>query len=95
MAEARDAVANGADELDMVINVGALLERDYARVYSDIKAVRDAAPGKTLKVILETAYLSKEEIVRACILTKMAGADFVKTSTGFGPGGGLCAKMWR
>ncbi len=87
MAEARDAVANGADELDMVINVGALLERDYARVYSDIKAVRDAAPEKTLKVILETGFLSKEEIVRGCILTKMAGADFVKTSTGFGPGG--------
>lgn len=87
VAEARDAVANGAEELDMVVNVGGLLERDYAGVYSDIKAVRDAAPEQVLKVILETGYLSKEEIVRGCILTKMAGADFVKTSTGFGPGG--------
>ncbi len=85
--EARDAVAAGAEELDMVINVGSLLERDYARVYSDIKAVRDAVSGQLLKVILETGYLSKEQIVRGCILAKMAGADFVKTSTGFGPGG--------
>lgn len=85
--ETRDAVAGGAEEIDMVINVGSLLERDYARVYSDIKAVREAAPQQILKVILETGYLSKEQIVRGCILTKMAGADFVKTSTGFGPGG--------
>jgi deoxyribose-phosphate aldolase len=85
--ETRDAVASGAQEIDMVINVGALLERDYFKVYSDIKAVRDAAPQQILKVILETGYLSKEQIVRGCILTKMAGADFVKTSTGFGPGG--------
>ncbi len=85
--EARDAVAGGASEIDMVINIGSLLERDYAKVYSDIRAVRDALPGKTLKVIFETGYLSKEQIVRGCILTKMAGADFVKTSTGFGPGG--------
>lgn len=87
VAETRDAVAGGAQEIDMVINVGALLERDYYRVYSDIKAVRDAAPRQVLKVILETGFLSKEQIVRGCILTKMAGADFVKTSTGFGPGG--------
>ena len=85
--EARDAVAAGADEIDMVINIGSLLERDYAKAYSDIKAIRDAVPGQVLKVILETGYLSKEQVVRGCILTKMAGADFVKTSTGFGPGG--------
>ncbi|HHT68213.1 MAG TPA: deoxyribose-phosphate aldolase [Firmicutes bacterium] len=85
--EARDAVAAGAEEIDMVLNIGSLLERDYARVYSDIKAVRDAVSGQVLKVILETGYLSKEQIVRGCILAKMAGADFVKTSTGFGPGG--------
>lgn len=85
--EARDAVAGGAQEIDMVINIASLLERDYAKVYSDIKAVRDAVPGQLLKVILETGYLSKEQIVRGCILSKMAGADFVKTSTGFGPGG--------
>jgi len=85
--EARDAAAGGAGEIDMVINIGSLLERDYAKVYSDIKAVRDVLPEQILKVILETGYLSKEQIVRGCILTKMAGADFVKTSTGFGPGG--------
>lgn len=85
--ETRDAVANGADEIDMVVNIGSLLEKDYATVYSDIKAVRDAALHQVLKVILETGYLSKEQIVRGCILSKMAGADFVKTSTGFGPGG--------
>ena len=85
--EARDAVAGGAEEIDMVVNIGALIEGDYARVYSDIKGVRDAVPGQLLKVILETGYLSKEQIVRGCILAKMAGADFVKTSTGFGAGG--------
>ena len=72
----------GAFEIDMVINIGGLLEANYARVYSDIRAVRDAVPG-VLKVILETGYLSKEQIVQGCILAKMAGADFVKTSTGF------------
>lgn len=87
VVETRDAVANGASEIDMVLNVGALMEGDYATVYSDIKAVRDGAPGKILKVILETGLLSKEAIVRGSILVKMAGADFVKTSTGFGPGG--------
>ena len=85
--EARDAVAAGAEEIDMVVNIGSLLESDYARVYSDIKAVRDGVSGQILKVILETGYLSKEQIVRGCILARMAGADFVKTSTGFGPGG--------
>lgn len=85
--EARDAVAAGAEEIDMVINIGSLLEQDYAKVYSDIKGVRDAVSRQLLKVILETGYLSKEQIVRGCILAKMAGADFVKTSTGFGPGG--------
>ncbi len=85
--EARDAVAAGAEEIDMVLNIGSLLESDYAKVYSDIKAVRDVLPNQLLKVILETGYLSKEQIVRGCILAKMAGADFVKTSTGFGPGG--------
>lgn len=85
--EARDAVAAGAEEVDMVLSIGALVEGDYAQVYSDIRAVRDAVPGLVLKVILETGYLTKEQIVKGCILTKMAGADFVKTSTGFGPGG--------
>ncbi|MFH1619422.1 MAG: deoxyribose-phosphate aldolase [bacterium] len=85
--EARDAIANGADEIDMVINVGALKSGNDALVLEDIKAVRQATRGKCLKVILETAYLTKEEKTRACRMSREAGADFVKTSTGFGPGG--------
>ncbi len=85
--EARDAIANGADEIDMVINVGALKSGNYSLVEDDIKAVRDATNVKVLKVILETALLSKEQIIKACRISKSTGADFVKTSTGFGPGG--------
>ena len=85
--EARDAIANGADEIDMVINIGALKSGNDVMVYDDIKAVREATRGKVLKVILETSLLSNEEKVRACAMAKKAGADFVKTSTGFGGGG--------
>ncbi len=85
--EARDAIANGADEIDMVINIGALKSGNDVVVYDDIKAVRDATRGRVLKVILETSLLSNEEKVRACTAAKKAGADFVKTSTGFGGGG--------
>jgi len=85
--EARDAIANGADEIDMVINVGALKSGNDVVVYDDIKAVRDATRGHVLKVILETSFLTSEEKVRACAMSKKAGADFVKTSTGFGGGG--------
>jgi len=85
--EARDAIANGAEEIDMVINVGALKSGNDSVVYEDIKAVREATRGKVLKVILETSLLSDEEKVRSCIMSKKAGADFVKTSTGFGGGG--------
>lgn len=85
--EARDAIANGADEIDMVINVGALKSGNLRLVEDDIRAVREATRGKVLKVILETGLLSKEQIVTGCHLSKSAGADFVKTSTGFGPGG--------
>lgn len=85
--EARDAMANGADEIDMVINVGALKSGNDSAVYEDIRAVREATRGRVLKVILETSFLTREEKIRACILSKKAGADFVKTSTGFGGGG--------
>jgi deoxyribose-phosphate aldolase len=85
--EARDAIANGADEIDMVINVGALKSGNDVVVFDDIKAVRDATRGRVLKVILETSLLTKEEKVRACAMSKKAGADFVKTSTGFAGGG--------
>lgn len=85
--ETRDAVANGATEIDMVINVGALKARQYDIVREDISGVVGAAGGNIVKVILETALLTDEEKVKACELAKEAGADFVKTSTGFGPGG--------
>lgn len=85
--ETRDAVANGATEIDMVINVGALKARQYDLVKDDIYGVVGAAGGNIVKVILETALLTDEEKIKACELAKETGADFVKTSTGFGPGG--------
>lgn len=89
--EAKVAVDHGADEVDMVVNVAALIAGDYEYVLSDIKAVREAvdkAPRPiVLKVILECALLSDEQKEAGAILAKAAGADFVKTSTGFGPGG--------
>jgi len=86
-AETRIAVEDGADEIDMVINVGALKGRDDAVVFEDIRAVRKACEGKVLKVIIETCLLNEEEKVRACRLAMEAKADFVKTSTGFSTGG--------
>lgn len=86
--EAKDAIANGATEVDMVINIGALKERNDELVLKDIQAVVDAAKGKALvKVIIETSLLTEEEKVRASELSVKAGADFVKTSTGFSTGG--------
>ncbi|MHC5228219.1 deoxyribose-phosphate aldolase [Enterococcus sp. LJL99] len=86
--EAADAIANGANEVDMVINVGALKSKQYKKVLADIEAVVKAAAGKALvKVIIETALLTDEEKIKACELAKEAGADFVKTSTGFSTGG--------
>jgi deoxyribose-phosphate aldolase len=85
--EAREAVRNGAAEIDMVINIGALKSRDYAAVLEDILAVVSAAAPRPVKVILETAMLDHDQKVIACALAKIAGAAFVKTSTGFGPGG--------
>ncbi|WP_110931316.1 deoxyribose-phosphate aldolase [Paenibacillus bouchesdurhonensis] len=90
--ETADAINNGAAEIDMVINIGALKSRDEAAVLHDIKAVVDAAAGKALvKVIIETALLTDDEKVRACELAVLAGAHFVKTSTGF-QGGGATAE---
>ncbi|PIC57947.1 deoxyribose-phosphate aldolase [Sporosarcina sp. P12(2017)] len=85
--ETKDALANGAGEIDMVINIGALKDRDDEWVESDIRAVVEAANGTLVKVIIETCLLTDEEIVRACELSVKAGADFVKTSTGFSTGG--------
>lgn len=85
--EAQDAILKGADEIDMVINVGALKSGNSEAVLEDVKAVRKASQGKILKVIHETCLLSKEEKIKACQISKEAGADFVKTSTGFSTGG--------
>ena len=86
--EARDAVANGASELDVVLPIGALKEWDLASVKEDVAAVVAAGSGEVpVKAILETCYLTEEEITLACRLAVVAGASFVKTSTGFGPGG--------
>lgn len=91
--EAKTAIANGADEIDMVINVGFLKSRDYNAVLEDIIKVKTAIGDKVLKVILETCYLTKDEIVKACELCVKAKADFVKTSTGFGTGGATLADV--
>ncbi len=92
--EAKDALKNGADELDMVINLGAVKSADWDTVLQDIKAVRAAGENFTLKVIIETSVLTQEEKVKACELCAQAGADFVKTSTGF-TGGGATAEDVR
>jgi deoxyribose-phosphate aldolase len=86
--ETKNAIENGATEVDMVINIGALKDKQYDLVEKDIKAVVDAAKGKALtKVIIETCLLTDEEKEMACKLSVSAGADFVKTSTGFSTGG--------
>ncbi len=85
--ETKDALKNGAGEIDMVINIGALKDGENEWVESDIRAVVEAANGTLVKVIIETCLLTDEEIVRACELSVKAGADFVKTSTGFSTGG--------
>ncbi|MDY3846409.1 MAG: deoxyribose-phosphate aldolase [Eubacteriales bacterium] len=81
--ECRDAVSNGADEIDMVINIGKVKDGDYDFVEKEISAVRAQCTGKILKVIIETCLLSNEEIVKLCSVVQRAGADYIKTSTGF------------
>ncbi len=85
--ETENAISNGADEIDMVINIGALKDGDDQTVLADIEAVVKAAKGNCVKVILETCLLTKEEIKKACELCVQAKATFVKTSTGFSTGG--------
>lgn len=87
VAEAQRAVEDGATELDMVLNIGWLLSGEVERVTEDIRAVVDAAGGNVVKVILENAYLDEQQKVQACRAVESAGADYVKTSTGFAPGG--------
>lgn len=91
--ETTDAIKNGADEIDMVINIGALRNGEYDTVLQDIQAVRQACMGHVLKVIIETSQLTNEEKVKACELATQAHADFVKTSTGFVGGGATAADV--
>jgi deoxyribose-phosphate aldolase len=86
-SETRQAIVDGAAEIDMVLNIGWLKGRDYDGVFDDIAAVVEAAQSRPVKVILETSMLDREEKVAACAISKAAGAAFVKTSTGFGGGG--------
>ena len=81
--ETKDAIANGADEIDMVMNIGALKDKNYDLVRNDVKAVVEAANGTLVKVILETCLLTEDQIKKACELCVEAKADYVKTSTGF------------
>jgi deoxyribose-phosphate aldolase len=85
--EAKEAVAAGAEEIDMVINLGALKSKDYPTVYEDIRQVVEGCRPHKVKVILETSSLNQDEKIISCALSKAAGAAFVKTSTGFGGGG--------
>jgi len=85
--EAKKAIEDGASEIDMVINVGALKDRNYDFVENEIRKIKEAIGNNILKVIIETCYLTDEEKVKACELSVNANADFVKTSTGFGTGG--------
>ena len=85
--EASNAVENGADEIDMVINVGALKEERYKDVEEEIRAVKKACNGKILKVIIETCLLNRNEKAKMCDIVTAAGADFIKTSTGFSKAG--------
>lgn len=92
-AETRIAAENGADEIDMVINVSALKDGEDAIVLEEIKAVRAACAGKILKVIVETCYLTEDEKIRVCGLVTEGGADYIKTSTGFGTAGAELADI--
>ncbi|MEJ1222473.1 deoxyribose-phosphate aldolase [Sediminicola sp. 1XM1-17] len=87
VGEAEDCIANGADEIDMVLNVGWLKSKEFDLVLEEIKKIKQVLGNTILKVIIETCYLTDEEKIKACKLIELAKADYVKTSTGFGPEG--------
>lgn len=93
LVEARRAVADGAGEVDMVVNIGDVKNGDFERVYEEIKAIKEAVGDKVLKVIIETCYLTEAEKIAMCQAVSRAGADFIKTSTGFGTGGATLADV--
>lgn len=91
--EARDAVANGASEIDMVIHVGALKDKRYDEIEEEIRRVHEACQGRILKVIIETCLLTEEEKIAMCDIVTRAGAEYIKTSTGFSSGGATFADV--
>ena len=91
--ETADAVNNGADEIDMVINVGWLKDKKYDDILNEINAIKDACNGKILKVIIETCLLTDEEKIKMCEIVSNSNADFIKTSTGFSTGGATKADI--
>jgi len=91
--ETKDAVANGADEIDMVINIGMLKAKEYDYVLDEIKQIKAACDGRILKVIIETCLLTEEEKIKMCEIVTASGADFIKTSTGFSTAGATFADV--
>lgn len=87
--ETKDAIANGADEIDMVINLGWLKDRKYQEVEEEIRLIHEACGGKILKVIIETCLLTREEKIKMCEIVTKAGAEYIKTSTGFSSSGAV------
>lgn len=91
--ETADAIKNGADEIDMVINVGWLKDKKYDEIFNEINAIKDACNGKILKVIIETCLLTDEEKIKMCEIVSNSNADYIKTSTGFSTGGATKADI--
>ena len=91
--ETKDAVANGAEEIDMVINIGDLKDKNYQAVEDEIRQVHEACGGKLLKVIIETCLLTEEEKIKMCEIVTKAGAEYIKTSTGFSAAGAVFADV--
>lgn len=91
--ETKDAVANGAEEIDMVINIGDLKDKNYQAVEDEIRQVHEACGGKLLKVIIETCLLTEEEKIKMCEIVTKAGAEYIKTSTGFSTAGAVFADV--
>ncbi len=87
MFETSDAIENGADEIDMVINIGDLKDKNYDAILNEIKQMKEACGNKILKVIIETCLLNENEKIKMCKIVTDSGADFIKTSTGFSTGG--------
>lgn len=93
IAEAKEAVENGADEIDMVVNIGLIKSGEFAAVTEEIKGVKEVIGDRVLKVIVETCYLTEEEKIKVCKCVEEGRADYIKTSTGFGSGGAVLSDI--